>query len=329
MSESNDFITFVSEAQEIKTEDVLKENFNDESDDEEWKDNNEFSDKDIQNIEDDRDNFETSNNKKEKVKRKYNKKLENSERRRAYIKGGKTEGVCEICGKNLWSAERLSNHITVRHEVVPISEYISCPIEGCTKKFKIQLYVDRHVENMHNPSPKKRKEESFPCSFCGVFLGSRNALKQHENRHMLPTKGEKILSHSCDMCGYKADKKIKVQYHIERVHLHLRKFKCKLCTADFVHASLLNYHELTVHLNLRKFSCRFNCGKNFTRSTCRNIHERIHKNERPYSCKYCDRTFIHHSDHRRHELRHTGGIPSKIFEQQMKAGLLQVVHNLN
>ncbi|CAG9804586.1 unnamed protein product [Chironomus riparius] len=275
---------------------------------------------------DDDDFFSQMPPKKEKSPKKEKK---DPSQKRSYIRGGNKEGICDICGKNLWSEERLKNHIKVKHEIIPLTEYIPCPIEGCRKKFKIPLYVDRHIENMHSNTPKKRVQESFPCSYCGVFLGSKNALKQHENRHLIAVRGEEMLIHSCDMCGYKADKKIKVQYHIERVHLQLRKFKCKVCPADFVHASLLNYHELTVHLNLRKFSCRFNCGKSFTRSSCRTIHERIHKNERPYSCKFCERTFIHHSDHRRHELRHTGGIPAKVFDQQMKQGLAQVIHNLN
>lgn len=239
----------------------------------------EEDDDDDFNVKDSEDEFFSQPIKKEKKPPKEKKK---DGKKRSYIRGGNKEGICNICGKNLWSEERLINHIKVKHEIIPLSEYIPCPKEGCRKKFKIQLYVERHIENMHSNIPKVKVQESFPCSYCGVFLGSKNALKQHENRHLIATRGEEMLIHSCDMCGYKADKKIKVQYHIERVHLQLRKFKCKICPADFVHASLLNYHELTVHLNLRKFACRFNCGKSFTRSSCRTIHERIHKNERPY-----------------------------------------------
>ncbi|KAG5669675.1 hypothetical protein PVAND_017558 [Polypedilum vanderplanki] len=282
---------------------VSLENFNEESNNE-WKLTEEKLDNDEENFE----NCRQNKNSEEKIVK--SKRKTATETKRKYKKGGNKDGLCSICGKNLWSTERLQNHIKVRHEIVSIDDYKQCPIEGCSKKFKIQLYVDRHVDNMHNPnkSDKKKKEESLPCLFCGIFLKSKSALKQHENRHLISTTPEKVLTHSCDICGYKADKKIKVQYHIERVHLHLRKFKCKLCSADFVHASLLQYHEFTVHLNIRKFVCRFNCGKSFTRSYCRTIHERIHKNERPYNCKFCERTFIHHSDWRRHEMKHTNSI---------------------
>jgi hypothetical protein len=179
---------------------------------------------------------------------------------------------------------------------------IPCPVEGCRKRFKIQLYVDRHVLNIHNRDKTQTKEKEFwPCSICGIILGSKTALKQHEYRHTVPAQEKKLHSYFCDLCSFSSDKKIRVKYHIERIHLQLRKFKCKVflkflfkilfliyfysnfkfCDQAFVHSSLLQYHELRIHLNLRKFSCRY-CDKSFTRSSCRLIHERIHTNERPY-----------------------------------------------
>lgn len=219
----------------------------------------------------------SSKMKKSKSEKKYNK----DGSKRSYTKGGTKEGICNICGINLTTRERLDNHIKVRHEILSDNELIPCPIEGCRKKFKIQLYVDRHVENIHNKDKPPKEKEFWPCSFCGIILGSKTALKTHEHRHTVPAQEKKAHSFFCDLCSFSSDKKIRVQYHIERIHLQLRKFKCRMCPADFVHSSLLQYHELRVHLNLRKFACRY-CDKSFTRSSCRLIHERIHTNERPY-----------------------------------------------
>lgn len=216
--------------------------------------------------------------KEKKIKRekiKYNK----DGSKRSYTKGGTKEGICNICGINLTTRERLINHIKVRHEILSDNEMIPCPIEGCRKKFKIQLYVDRHVENIHNKEKPPKEKEFWPCSYCGIILGSKTALKTHEHRHTVPAQEKKSHTFFCDLCSFSSDKKIRVQYHIERIHLQLRKFKCRMCPADFVHSSLLQYHELRVHLNLRKFVCRY-CDKSFTRSSCRLIHERIHTNER-------------------------------------------------
>jgi Zinc finger, C2H2 type len=220
-----------------------------------------------------------------KVKQKWKKRdrrTKQGQSKRTYVKGGTKDGICDICGINLTTKERLRNHIKVRHEIIPEEEFLKCPVEDCRKRFKIKLYLDRHMANIHNKDEKPPKEKEFwPCSFCGIILGSKTALKQHEYRHTVPAQEKKCHTFFCDICGFSSDKKIRVQYHIERIHLQLRKFKCKMCPADFVHSSLLQYHELRVHLNLRKFVCRY-CDKSFTRSSCRLIHERIHTNERPY-----------------------------------------------
>lgn len=320
--------------------------------DPEWNFDTEMKNTQAKSDEEDEDDFfdikspsetERSHKKSTKVKKSKSEKKykEKDGSKRSYCKGGTKEGLCNICGINLTTRERLINHIKVRHEILSPENMIPCPVEGCRKRFKIQLYVDRHVENIHNKDKPVKEKEFWPCSFCGIILGSKTALKTHEHRHTVPAQEKTCHTFFCDLCSFSSDKKIRVQYHIERIHLQLRKFKCRMCPADFVHSSLLQYHELRVHLNLRKFVCRY-CNKSFTRSSCRLIHERIHTNERPYrylninkiltnynflnlfSCRFCERTFIHHSDYRRHELRHTNGVPIKLFLEQMKQGVVQV-----
>lgn len=118
-------------------------------------------------------------------------------------------------------------------------------------------------------------------------------------------------------CGRYFRLKPYVLKHIIKVHLKLRKYKCRYCPADFVHEALRIYHEHK-HLNIRNHACKYGCGKTFVTSSCARIHERIHTDDRPYSCWFCDRTFIHHSDHRRHELKHTGGIPKKEYQKMIQ-----------
>lgn len=177
--------------------------------------------------------------KKSKSIKKYKGKYNKDGSKRSYTKGGTKDGICNICGINLTTRERLINHIKVRHEILSENELIPCPIEGCRKKFKIQLYVDRHVENIHKKDKPPKEKEFWPCSYCGIILGSKTALKTHEYRHTVPAQEKKSHSFFCDLCSFSSDKKIRVQYHIERIHLQLRKFKCRMCPADFVHSSLL------------------------------------------------------------------------------------------
>lgn len=194
------------------------------------------------------------------------------------------------CGKVLSYKAGLADHVLMHHTIVPESEMFPCQI--CGKKFKLKSYVERHVKTTH---AENKSTSKAPCTVCGLFI-TKSFLRSHEAKHFKPKDApQKARIYSCDLCGRSVSEKFYMQLHFERVHLKLKKqvfhflifflrticnqfsfnrFKCKQCSAAFVHGTLLDSHVRNIHLNIKPYVCRY-CPKAFLRPGCRKIHERF------------------------------------------------------
>jgi uncharacterized Zn-finger protein len=118
------------------------------------------------------------------------------------------------------------------------------------------------------------------------------------------------------------------------IHCASKKWVCNVCGKSYAKKNTWMGH-LRNHSGEegRIFKCTYeNCSKRFAQQNKLNVHLRIHSGvnifkfdskikiltfycfskERPYACKFCERTFIHYTDHKRHEYIHVRLI-SQVF----------------
>lgn len=163
---------------------------------------------------------------------------------------------------------------------------------------------------------KSEKPTRQPCPICGRMLTS-NYLSHH------------IKTHSdkpefwCDHCPLTFKIKGYLVAHLTNIHFTniSKKLVCNICSKRFAKPYLLKEH-LAIHDNIRNFPCT-RCDKSFFRKFQLEVHFRGHTGsylfhiqqeishyikqflgERPFICSYCQRGFIHFTDHKRHVMSH-------------------------
>ena len=109
---------------------------------------------------------------------------------------------------------------------------------------------------------------------------------------------------NCNQCDKTFDKRRKLKYHNNYVHLkkftHIKVKKvvtCKICNKNF-DSKYLKAHQTSVHLGIKSVSCD-ECGKSFSNKSdlkrhLKNVHlkiKRITKGESIKNCDKCDMSF--------------------------------------
>lgn len=208
---------------------------------------------------------------------------------------------CNFCNRFYPNRKRLNDHIQVNHVDIPEADLLECRM--CGKKFKIQSYLETHIRNIHTDNPMNHRRH-VSCSQCGKVLKSTIALKNHEALHASSALPDEVFKpFQCDKCGLRFRLKSYVFNHIHNVHLK-NKYKCDICNLGFYKRYELEDHY-RMHTNERPIVCEFEgCGKTFARAKNYQIHQRVHTGERPYACEFCDRTFQHFIDRKRHTMSH-------------------------
>ena len=155
---------------------------------------------------------------------------------------------CDPCQKSYASKLNLDKHMKVFH--LPGS--VQCTF--CGKEFKIQTYLDYHIQITH-----KAVDGEFKCKFCPKICKSKISLKGHEKQVHGPK------NKACDKCDQKFTTFSDLKKHRNRIHLKIMKFNCDICNKNLASKMSLKNHKDSVHEGKKSYKCEL-CLKSFTQS---------------------------------------------------------------
>ncbi|XP_050069768.1 zinc finger protein 26-like [Anopheles maculipalpis] len=135
------------------------------------------------------------------------------------------------------------------------------------------------------------------CYICEKTLGNRSAYSYHVNQVHL-----NIKKFDCTFCEKKFGNRRLLNNHIANLHSRERNFGCTVCDKRFK-TNVALYNHMRVHDDKLQFSCRF-CDKKFRFRNHLVSHELVHLDERNYSCSQCDKKFNTNECLQKHKLTH-------------------------
>ncbi len=93
------------------------------------------------------------------------------------------------------------------------------------------------------------------------------------------------LMYSCATCQKTLRRKIELKIHMI-THSTSNPHTCTVCKKAFAHESYLKRHNDRVHLHIKKYECKL-CGKRFAQSGGLSVHVRTHTEEKPFIWDFC------------------------------------------
>ena len=208
--------------------------------------------------------------------------------------------TCDKCSKEFPRKKLLNDHFC------SIKQYFHCNL--CPLKFCLEKTLIKH-KKIHKEEPK------YDCRTCNKKFFFAYELKKHKNEHAKPHQCEVclktfstkwyfkaheslclgILPFQCSHCPESYALKDDLKKHKWNVHSIQKKYKCKICTIEFVSKSKLNEHVL-LHSSAERFAVKpkfwcHKCSVVFHKRAELINHVGTHLEELPFNCNFCDQTF--------------------------------------
>ena len=288
-------------------------------------------------------NIKENENKKYKIEKSLEKKIENLKTENKYCHGNKEDFKCPICDKSFENANYLKQHEVVHNR----NSIFQC--NTCRKQFKYKGNLKRHEET-------HRSEKQFQCQICSYVCKLLHDLKVHEKKHKDENK-----PHQCQLCIKRFPKNSMLKYHMV-THSKEPQFQCEKCEKKFKHKSYLRTHKKVtcssindkesfecktcnkifaskdylkrhsiIHTTEMLFQCKY-CEKKFRWLKAIKMHYKMHAGEKPHECNTCGKCFLLRSALKKHETTHTDEKPlqceicQKSFKHTVGLKIHKVIH---
>ncbi|CAH2251338.1 jg5991 [Pararge aegeria aegeria] len=181
--------------------------------------------------------------------------------------------ICEQCGTGFITPDRLRTH-AFSHETGTF------PCEGCDKVFRSMNAKNEHHASVH------KKVKRHRCPYCPDMF--RNYFQR--NKHISNIHGMKLKEFKCSVCPRVFTTSGKLGFHVQTVHLKIKRHACEVCEWKFYSKTELKDHMVR-HGGERKFKCSI-CAKAYARKYTLREHMRIHQNDRRFVCTICGGSFV-------------------------------------
>ena len=228
----------------------------------------------------------------------------------------KNEQICKLCEKGEFHEECTTvQKLNTRDP----KNFRKNTCDKCEFTSDKKTVLRLHLEAVHLNIKK------YKCSACSYASYYRPALRKHfkaihkdgncriikigcklceegeiheectTNTQKIKTGGKKVDGkYACDKCDYTSDKQIHLRFHIEAVHLKLKKYKCSVCSHSSYQRPALSVHVEGIHKNetcrIIKIGCSL-CESNQSHTFCERKNENGEKKiDGKYACEKCDYT---------------------------------------
>ncbi len=121
---------------------------------------------------------------------------------KVYQRTGRTNRLCQVCGKVFPNAARLRRHVAIIH--ADKRDY-ACKL--CGMCFKEGRTMRNHVKAVHE------KQRDFKCDICSRAFFKSYKLKQHVREVH-----QGIKEFECKICGKEFAQKVNMQTHVKKHH---------------------------------------------------------------------------------------------------------------
>lgn len=164
--------------------------------------------------------------------------------------------ICKSCNVN--KKYRSPNHIRRHLFMHANAKFFQCGL--CTQKYRVALYLQRHLIDNHDIKPERK---FYECYLCHKSIITVNRLVQHMETHLSKKKGSDIPAEPkppkkyvyerrprlCELCGIQLSTKRSM---IEHMTLHtsggIKLHSCTLCNKSFRLRRYVLRHVRKVHL---------------------------------------------------------------------------------